>query len=364
MKVVYILKKGFQFYPPCLAQVLFLHDLGVDLVVYHGKNSEYINELLKKRNIENYTFKSDRESKSVFDSYWNFISYTSEVKKVISKISKYTVLWFGNCESAMTIGKSICHYRFVLTVLELYELNSLHDKLVARIIPYAEQVICCEKHRAVIMKDRYSLKSVPHVIPNKPYLIENKGIGEYKKWDLLKTKYGDNKLIIYQGLVQSDRPIDNIALALKIIADKNLVLVILGKSEEDYEKRIKSIYEKTLFLGYIPAPEHLEITKYAHIGIAIYDDSNLNNQFCAPNKIYEYASFGIPMITSENLGLTETVGIYKAGKCVEFKKVDIVVEALKDILNQHDEYSLNAKKFYEAVDCGERIKNIKNIMGI
>ena len=54
MKIVYILKKGFQHYPPCLTQVLYLNDLGADLLIYHGKNSDYIDSLFDSRHIEHY----------------------------------------------------------------------------------------------------------------------------------------------------------------------------------------------------------------------------------------------------------------------------------------------------------------------
>lgn len=37
MRIILFFKKGFQFYPPCLAQILLLNDLGVELEVYHGK---------------------------------------------------------------------------------------------------------------------------------------------------------------------------------------------------------------------------------------------------------------------------------------------------------------------------------------
>ncbi len=358
MKIAYILKKGLQCYPPCLAQVLFLKDLGVELVVYHGKNSPYIDKLLEERNIENYTFDSDKENNDNFHSYLNFFTYTAEAKKVLSTLPEDTIVWYGNCESAMTLGKCVRNHRFVLTVLELYEPGSMYDKLVKSIIPYAEQVICCEKHRAVIMKDRYSLPSIPHVIPNKPYMIENTAKPEKPEVDALLKMYSGKKFVLYQGLVQPDRPIDNVALALKKINDPELVLAVMGKADAVVESKIRECYSNTLFLGYIPAPEHLNITKLAYIGIAIYDDSNLNNQFCAPNKIYEYSAFKIPMITSLNLGLTETVGAYGAGECVDFKDVDNIVQAISNIKNNYKAYSSNAFKFYNAADCRASIKKI------
>ena len=70
------------------------------------------------------------------------------------------------------------------------------------------------------------------------------------------------------------------------------------------------------------------------------------------------------MITSENLGLTETVGFYKAGRCVNFKSVDALEEAIRNILDKYDEYSRNAKKFYEAADCRRTMENIKELMNL
>ena len=68
MKIVYFLKKGFQYYPPCLAQVLMLNDLGLEVEIYHGKNSEYINELFDSRKIKHHELKSDNFEKGKFAS--------------------------------------------------------------------------------------------------------------------------------------------------------------------------------------------------------------------------------------------------------------------------------------------------------
>ena len=356
MKYVYILKKGLQCYPPCLAQVLHLDDVGVDLTVYHGKNTDYINSMLDERNIEHHTFQTDKENNNKLQSYANFITYTIELKKILKRYDHNVIFWFGNCESAIMLGKHIKKYRFVLSVLELYELNSLYDRLVRKIINYAECVICCEKHRAVIMKDRYGMERYPVVIPNKPY--HNLQIEEDQSVKDFICSYGDKKFVLYQGIIRKDRPVDNVARALKEIGDSDIYLVILGKANNSYQESIKKIYENTVFPGYVPAPQHLLITKMAMIGIAIYDDANLNNQFCAPNKIYEYSRYGIPIIASENLGLTETVGLYHAGKCLNFKDVTAIKNGLLDIIYHYDEYSDNAIELYKNTDCRKQIEDI------
>lgn len=62
--------------------------------------------------------------------------------------------------------------RFVASILELYDDQKWIDYLLLNILPKAEAIICCEKHRAAIMKSRYHLKKQPYVMPNKPYEIE------------------------------------------------------------------------------------------------------------------------------------------------------------------------------------------------
>ena len=361
MRIIYLLKKGLQCYPPCLAQVLYLNDIGVDLIVYHGKNSEYVNEILDSRQIEHHTFKSDRSNSSTIQSIQTFLSFSCEINKVLSKIDRNNILWIGNCETAIPISRKLKKYKFVLTVLELYREGSIYDKCLKKILPYANHVICCEKHRATIMKHHYNMPVNPTVIPNKPYhevRVERFGNDVQDIINRLKDLSSEKKYIIYQGIVHASRPLDCMAEALKYIGDESIEFLVMGQADENYKKKLSAIYPHISFLGYIPAPEHLEITRLANIGIAIYDDSDLNNQFCAPNKIYEYGCFGIPMITSENLGLTETVGYYNAGKCVDMNNVEQLSFAIQEIFEKYDEYSKNARKLYYAVDIRCAIEQI------
>ena len=172
MRIFYFLKKGFQFYPPCLAQILLLNDLGVELEVYHGKNSDFINQLLDKREIRHYELSSDNLKNGKFQSVKKILDYRQEAKQIIRNIPDSEILWFGNCESVMTLGNILDGRRFVASILELYDDQKWIDHLLLNILPKAEAIICCEKHRAAIMKSRYHLKKQPYVMPNKPYEIE------------------------------------------------------------------------------------------------------------------------------------------------------------------------------------------------
>ena len=100
------------------------------------------------------------------------------------------------------------------------------------------------------------------------------------------------------------------------------------------------------------------MTQAAHIGIANYDFSNLNNVFCAPNKIYEYSGFGIPMLANDIPGLKNTVGNAGAAECMELKANNII-NAIQNIEADYDTYSENAKKFFAGTD---NLKTMEKLM--
>ena len=55
-------------------------------------------------------------------------------------------------------------------------------------------------------------------------------------------------------------------------------------------------------------------------------------------------------MTSDNIGLTETVGAAGAAECVDFSDVAEVKNGLGKILSSYDKYRENALKFYKQTD--------------
>ena len=123
-------------------------------------------------------------------------------------------------------------------------------------------------------------------------------------------------------------------------------------------EKIKAVYSDVEYVSYIPAPYHLEITSYAHIGIVFYRNDALNKVFCAPNKIYEYSGFGIPMLANDIPGLKNTVGNAGAAECMELKANNII-NAIQNIEADYDTYSENAKKFFAGTD---NLKTMEKLM--
>lgn len=83
----------------------------------------------------------------------------------------------------------------------------------------------------------------------------------------------------------------------------------------------------------------------------------LNKVFCAPNKIYEYSGFGIPMLANNIPGLKNTVGNAGAAECIDMKKENII-KSIKKIEADYTTYSVNAKKFFAGTDNFETMKEM------
>lgn len=357
MRIIYLIKKGLQYYPPCLAQVLMLNDLGAELVVYHGKNSPTINAILDKRMIKHFEFVSDRDSKNRVESAFNFLKFAVELRKM-ALFDNDDILWFGNAETIIAADfKRLKERKFVSSILELYKAGTIYDIRLRKILKYSVANLCCEKHRAAIMQCIYKLDKMPYTLSNKPYTFQDK-VPIRSEYRGIIEKYKGCFIILYQGIISNDRPLDKIAEALNVLNDKKIVFFILGKCNEKYKLYLKSIYERIEFFGFIPAPEHLAITSKCHLGIANYGMENLNNVFCAPNKIYEYAKYGLPILCSQNIGLTETVGVYKAGECIDLNNVQKIIESINIIRLNYTNYSKAALALYNETNNVIIIKEI------
>lgn len=82
----------------------------------------------------------------------------------------------------------------------------------------------------------------------------------------------------------------------------------------------------------------------------------LNTAFCAPNKIYEYGTFSIPMVGNEIPGL----------KILEQKGAGLLanendIEAIKNIYfkidHTHHQYAKNARLLFDETDNIATIKD-------
>ena len=297
---------------------------------------------------------------SLFGKIRNWIEYRNAVYRAMrAEVAEETLFWFGTAESAIPLFPLLKKRYMVMSVLELMDTRRTLRYLSASIARKCVAVTACEETRANIMKYWWRLKETPYVIPNKPYDIDivTNAAPSSDETAAALAQIGGRPFIIYQGIFQNIEYISQIATALSNRPDKPL-LVMMGSDRRSIYPIIKEIYPETLFIPHIQSPNHLEITSHGLIGIVCYDHTSLNKLYCAPNKIFEYSKFGIPMLANDVPGLKESVGAFRAGVCVNFDSLEDVASGIESLLANHEYYSRNALEFYESVDNRATIEKL------
>lgn len=200
-------------------------------------------------------------------------------------------------------------------------------------------LICASQQRAEIMKEHYRLLNEPVVIPNISQLRTSDDDADTQKIILSLHSFFNKTLptVVYAGVVTSQRRISELFDAALAMSDK-CKLLIIGDGNALNSLKLKSAHHPelhTAFTGAIPYKCLGSILSRCDIGFIYYPVETLNNRYCASNKIYEYASVGLPMLANENPTIKE-----------EFEKYHIGISTnnLKWGLNQLLEHPDSAKQ--------------------
>jgi len=108
------------------------------------------------------------------------------------------------------------------------------------------------------------------------------------------------RLLIYQGLIAEERCIIELLRAFRRLWLDDVGLLLMGYMGNDaYGNRVDEIAKtdrRIVIAPRLAPPEHLQVAESCHAGIMLYRPDSLNNLYCAPNKLFEYAACGIGML--------------------------------------------------------------------
>lgn len=363
-KIVYIVKTKMHYYPPCISQIRMIKDLGFDIEVLYGTSNDSALKLLEKEGIKCIKVGNiEEENLTIIKKIVSWYKFRVALSKKIKEYNNNTIFWFGTAETVLPMKGKLKNRKYVVSLLELLDDDLKKVKMLKGIVKKALAVTVCEETRGYIMQYWWKLEKLPFVFPNKPYnqITDKNHTPSIEETKAVVNQIKDKKVILYQGIIQNTDELAEIAKALKTMKS-NYTLLLMGIDKYNSVNEIKKIYDNTIYISYIPAPYHLEITSYANIGITFYRGDSLNKAFCAPNKIYEYTGFGIPILANEIPGLKNTVGAAGAAECVQMSEQNII-KAIKKIENNYEEYSKNAKKFFSSTDNVKTMSELLEYIG-
>lgn len=362
MEVVIINKEIFQNRPPVISTVLSLSDLGYKVTLITVDINDYWKNKLESRNIDYYVI-PDKKNRNLVNKIVEYQNFKNKVHVFIHD-KEYnineTVLWIIGGNTIYCLGESIKRYRYILQIQELHENDKKIKQVFSKVINDSEAVLVNEYNRALLYQCWYAMQARPVVVPNKPYsLIEEKICANVlNKYGEIINPLKNKKIILYQGGIKHIRMLDRIALAIKIINEDYHLLVVGPEQESGLINELKNITPDITHIGFIPSPEYLAFCRIAHLGYVTYEPNSLNNIYCAPNKIFEYAAFGLPMIANDIPGLRYTIGVSGACELVDPTEVNSIVNGIKKIENNYSKYKENSISFYNSVDNKKTLSEV------
>lgn len=374
MKHIILFDNDIKKYPPILSIINILLELGKEVIFIGYTDSESLLEDLKNKGVKHYPIVVDKVKKNKITKLLVMVKYRKSVNQILKTFDESaTKVWlFGNT-NVWILNKLVYRYK---TIVYLFEVSSLkvapQYRFVSPWFSYKDtiqnawRVVTVEYNRAHITKFLFGLSELPAIIPNKPYF---KGFQELSlKLEIeeaLLSRLKEKKVILYQGIFNyPERRLDELCEAIDLLSDE-YILCIMGPEDvnkDRLQKKYKS--NKIIFMPFITPPTHLEITKLAYIGFLTYFPSNskmssiLNVLYCAPNKIYEYSAFGVPMLSNDVPALDRDFRKFNAGVCVKEFTPKSIAEAIKSISINYDEYKEGANKLFNSVDIKEEVHNI------
>lgn len=283
--------------------------------------------------------------------------------KILKKVyEKGDIVWVLHEYTLMHMrGNILENIPYFLTMYELHPDIFKKKSKLKKMIKNANKVIVPEYARSAIVQACIGLSNLPYIIPNKPYefnetdiYLENNPLK-----NIAKQAHDKKKLIIlYSGIFLRERKLDTILEAVSDLKDK-YEMVLLGR-KSDYLNELLLKYPDVKYLGFTVPPKHLSIVKLADIGILTYvaDSGSINPVFCAPNKIWEYAKYGILMLCNNIPGLKYTVEYSKLGYCCDINSVNDIKEKLNNIYCNYEQFSRNAKAYYKSINVEKLVLDL------
>lgn len=291
-----------------------------------------------------------------------FFSKRRMLRKLFAKlVSDYDIVWTTTDTTVREIGRALKSTTHVMQLMELIEwlphlpMTKYPRFPIAQYARKAASVVVPEYNRAHIQKAWWQLDDLPFVLPNKPNPVTHFELSEEEERLLSQLKQEKRKIVLYQGVLYSDRNIEAFAKVFQSVNDEYCFCLMTRDGEE--RRALCKEYPAITWIPFVKPPNHLAFTALAYIGLTPYlggtafkHYSVLNALYCAPNKTFEYAAFKVPMLGTDVPGLSGLFQQHRIGACCTDFEQESIIRALNEIESNHSEFSENCLSYYNSIN--------------
>lgn len=246
---------------------------------------------------------------------------------------------------ALVVMPIACFYKFFFRARLVYDAHELETEQVGgknfrkRLSKWLEKKLIHHHDLMFVVSEsiadwyvkEYGI-SRPFVVLNAPRQRALKKNNHYRKQLAIR----ENQIILlYQGGVAAGRGVHLILEAFKARSDDGVVCVFMGYGALQQDIQAAAAQHKNIFFyPAVPPQVVLEYTASADFGISLIENTCLSYNYCMPNKLFEYAMAGLPVLVSNMKDMSELVSKNQMGLVISDFSAPGVNRAIDDFLMQ------------------------------
>jgi glycosyltransferase involved in cell wall biosynthesis len=283
---------------------------------------------------------------------WRYLvdQETFYFKLFYSTASKYSPAVFIACDLPMLpianrLAKE-CGARLVYDSHELYSEQefSNHEKkrwsqVESKYISHCDSVITVNPSIAMELQNRYLIKNID-VIYNAEKIVSD--IPKSKLFHEIFNLSYEKKILLLQGGISSARNLEILIQAMLLIKNSSIVLVVLGDGllTNNLKKIVKkyNLEKRVYFHKAVPQKYLLRFTASADAGVIPYQATCLNNFYCTPNKLFEFISVGLPIISTDLPELRKIIKEEKIGLVGDTSTAEEFAKLIDDFFSNENRF--------------------------
>lgn len=231
------------------------------------------------------------------------------------------------------------------------------------LIKKADAVMTVSNGIAEWYKYQYRIKK-PSVIMNVPKWKEN--MGKQNMFVERDKRLANKKIFLYHGGLTFGRGIDYMLEAFSRRTDDKAVLMFMGYGPLKEKIKLFSQEHGNIFFHDAVSPKELwKYTASADYGLVCTENICLSSYYSLPNKLFEYAMAGIPMLLNNLPEFISLNNSYKIGVVLDELSIDELNKKIDFLLAidgaEYDKFSRNSRKMAKDLSWEHQAKKLINI---
>lgn len=209
--------------------------------------------------------------------------------------------------------------------------QKLSKWLEKKLIHKADMTLVVSESIADWYANEYNIARPP-VVLNAPNIRELKINNHFREQLGIRE---DQIILLYQGGLMPGRGVHLILEAFKQRKDDKVVAVFMGYGPLEADIKIAAEQHSNIyFFPAVPPQVVLEYTASADMGISLIENTCLSYYYCMPNKLFEYAMAGLPVLVSNMKDMSELVTRYAMGAVISDFSAEGINQAIDNFLEQ------------------------------